>query len=157
MRMLRLTTASALVILTLQGATVPAAEMAATPGTAGATADSRVARAVVTTAIQDLEPGDAITQLGTEHSKVLFFTELRDMAGERIKHRWEYDGQVMAEVEFAIGGPRWRVYSSKNLQAEWAGHWQVSVVDATGTPLATSSFTYAASPEPSGDAARPAQ
>ncbi len=157
MRGLSLAIASSLVILALQGASVRAAETAAAPNTVAATADSRVARAVITTAVRELEPVDAITQLGAEHNKVYFFTELRDMAGERIRHRWEYHGQVMAEVEFAIAGPRWRVYSSKNVQPEWAGEWQVSVVDATGAPLAVNSFSYAAAPESSGSAARPAQ
>ena len=75
-----------------------------------------------------------------------YFTEVRDMAGQTVKHRWEYGDQVMAEVEFEIGGPRWRVYSSKNLQPGWTGDWKVSVVDAAGNPLSVNTFTYTEAP-----------
>ncbi|MFQ6021578.1 MAG: DUF2914 domain-containing protein [Acidiferrobacterales bacterium] len=101
-----------------------------------------VARATVTSGVQDREPIDSITTLSNDNSKIYYFTEIRDMAGETIMHRWEYNGQVMAEIPFHIGGARWRVYSSKNLEPMWLGDWKVSVVDSSGSPLSVTTFLY---------------
>lgn len=103
-----------------------------------------VARAIFTTGVRDREPIDSISAMSSDNPKVYYFTEIRDMAGEMIKHRWEYNGEVMAEVSFYIGGPRWRVYSSKNLEPSWLGNWKVSVVDSSGSPLSENTFYYTA-------------
>ncbi len=124
---------------------VPAAEAPA--ATAPDTAASQqpqgiVARSAFTTAIQDREPLDHLTTLSTDHNKIYFFTELRGMTGQTVKHRREYNGKVMAEVPFEIGGPRWRVYSSKNLDPCWTGEWKVSVIDSNGSTLSVKTFRY---------------
>ncbi len=49
---------------------------------------------------------------------------------------------MIAEIPFAVGAPRWRVHSSKNLLPEWVGEWTVSVVDSGGQVLATDTFVY---------------
>ena len=64
------------------------------------------------------------------------------MTGKTVLHRWEYNGQVMAEVPLAVGGPRWRTYSSKNLEPLWLGEWAVSVVDDKGNVLAKRQLTF---------------
>ncbi|MFA7620175.1 MAG: DUF2914 domain-containing protein, partial [Thiohalomonadaceae bacterium] len=68
--------------------------------------------------------------------RIYFFTELRDMEGQTVSHRWEQDGEVMAEVPFNVGGPRWRVWSSKNIDSGATGEWSVAVVDGAGNELA---------------------
>ena len=75
-------------------------------------------------------------------NRIYYFTEIRDMAGQTVTHRWEHDGQVMAEVPFEVGGDRWRVYSSKNLEPSWTGEWKASVVDGSGATLSANTFTY---------------
>jgi hypothetical protein len=74
--------------------------------------------------------------------RVLFFTELRDMAGQSVKHRWTHKGEQVAEVSFDVGGPRWRVWSSKTMMPEWQGEWTVQVVDAAGEVVAEKGFSY---------------
>ncbi|MEE9280260.1 MAG: DUF2914 domain-containing protein [Myxococcota bacterium] len=106
-------------------------------------ADS-VARATFTSGVADREPVDTVTEVTTDHSVIYFFSELQNMAGERVTHRWEYNGQVMAEVPFSVGGPRWRVWSSKNLEPFWVGEWTVSVMK-DGAMLESRSFRYAES------------
>lgn len=102
-----------------------------------------VARAVFTTQIVDREPTDDLTILTNDKQRIYYFTDLRGLAGQIITHQWEYNGKVMAEVKFKVGeGPRWRVYSSKNLLPEWTGEWKVSVIDESGHTLTTSSFEY---------------
>lgn len=100
----------------------------------------RVSRAIFTTNIIDREPADNITSISKDNSQINFFTELNDLTGETVTHRWEYNGEVMAEVKFDVGGPRWRIYSVKSLQPEWTGMWTVVVTDSSGRVLNTSSI-----------------
>ena len=123
-----------------------------------ALAEDGVARSVFTTAIDNREPVDQVGQLSNDSSLINFFTEIRGMEGHVITHRWEKDGEVKAEVSFNVGGNRWRVWSSKNLDPSWLGNWQVSVVDEGGNVLAQESFAYipvaesSAQPTPASDA-----
>ncbi len=101
-----------------------------------------VARAQFTSAIEAREPVDEITVLSNNVNKVYFFSELRNLQGETVTHRWIYAGKLMAEVSFNVGGPRWRVNSSKTLLPGWTGKWSVAVVDGTGAILSEDSFQY---------------
>jgi hypothetical protein len=92
-----------------------------------------IARASFTTAVLEREPQDSIAELANDRDRVFYFTELRDFEGQTLLHRWEFKGQVVGEVPFSVGGPRWRVYSTKNLEPAWLGEWTVKVVDESGT------------------------
>jgi len=127
-------------------AAVAEAEPTATPATEAQAAQTSgsdaVARSVLTTGIVDREPVDRITGLSNDVTRIYYFTELRDLEGETVVHRWEYDGNVMAEVAFEVGAARWRASSSKNLDPSWLGEWSVSVVDAQGNVLQVDHFLY---------------
>ncbi len=161
------------VVLPLQAAD-PAGTAAGQPATAPARAAApneapkatvterkqpgQVTQAVFTTGIQNLEPVNNISTLTNNHRHIYFFTVLSHMTGQTITHRWVYEGKVMAEVKFKVGGPRWRVYSRKTLDPAWLGEWQASVVDASGVTLGVSTFEYAAAAKPpAAPAARPAR
>jgi hypothetical protein len=101
-----------------------------------------VRRAVFTTNVVDREPVDELKSLTTDANKIYFFTEIVDFAGGTITHRWVYGGETAAEVTFDIGGPRWRVYSSKNLTLDRAGTWTVEIVDGKGNTLDRAEFVY---------------
>jgi len=116
----------------------PAPTEQATEKLAGGT----VARAAFTNGIAEREPVDTISKLGTNSKKIYYFSELRDMAGQTVTHRWEHDGKIMAEVPFNVNGNRWRVFSSKNLEKSWQGEWKVSVIDQSGGTLAVNTFNY---------------
>ena len=103
-----------------------------------------VARGMFATAITDREPDDSIASLGSDHTRVYYFNEFVGLGGHIVTHRWEYQGELMAEVLIAIGGPRWRAYSSKNLEAGWVGEWTVSVIDESGAVLRKDGFVYEA-------------
>jgi len=105
-------------------------------------AEGTVARTVVTTAIVDREPSNDLTQIPATDENVMFFTELRGMAGQTIKHRWMHNGEQIAEVSFDVRGPRWRVWSSKKMIPDWQGEWTVQVVDGNDQVIAEKSFTY---------------
>lgn len=138
---------------TAPGNTMDAPPKPAVPGS--------VARSAFSTGIADREPADNISTANTNTDTVFFFTELVDFQGQTVTHRWEYNGENMAEVKFNVGGPRWRVHSSKKLLPEWLGTWKVLVVDANGQTVTSETLEYTAAapasspetvPEPMGDA-----
>ena len=106
------------------------------------TPQGSVARSRFTLEVVDREPLDEVTRLDNAHDRILFFTELHRFQGQELTHRWEYGGEVKAEVPFAVDGPRWRVYSSKTLDPTSIGTWTVTVVDAEGNEVARESFDY---------------
>ena len=115
-----------------------------------------VVRSVFTSAVEDREPTDSIKELNTNSDKVIYYTELRDMAGQTAKHRWEYNGKVMAEVEFNVGGSRWRVWSSKSFVPGWTGEWKVSVLNGANEVISEDILTYSpATAEPTVEESAP--
>jgi hypothetical protein len=64
------------------------------------------------------------------------------MEGRTLRHRWEFDGQVMAEVPIHVSAPRWRAYSSKRLLPGQTGTWTVSVVDDADRVLRSETLGY---------------
>jgi hypothetical protein len=125
------------------------------PGATGVEASDKpagwVARAVFTSAIEQREPVDQLAVVPNSMREVYFFTDLRQLQGKQVTHRWEYDGEVMAEVKFKVGGPRWRVFSRKSLDPDKTGKWTVVVVDETGWPLRASIFDYRVEPAMDGE------
>jgi len=105
-------------------------------------APGRVARATFATDVVDREPTDSVATLETDRPHVFYFSELQGMQGRTITHRWEYGSQVLAEVHFAVAGPRWRIFSRKNLGLSRLGDWSVSVVDESGQVLRTDHLAY---------------
>lgn len=108
-------------------------------------AEGTVARAQFTTDVIDREPIDNIGSMVKveygEIQRVYFFTDLRDMSGSQVVHRWKLDGEEQADVDFDIGGDRWRVWSSKRLMPGFDGKWSVDVVQ-DGNVVTTYSFDY---------------
>lgn len=112
-----------------------------------------VVRSAFTREIAEREPTEDLKDLTNESGQVKFFTELRDMSGQTAVHRWQYDGKVVAEVEFNVKGPRWRVWSSKSIMPEWTGDWKVSVVNGAGEVISEKNLSVnvaTAGTEPAG-------
>lgn len=106
-----------------------------------------VTRAQLTHDMKDLEPVDTVSTLAHDQTRIVYFTEIHDMAGQTVKHRWEYNGQIILEVPINVATSRWRAYSSKTLLPSWTGDWKVSVVDAAGGTLSVNTFTYLGIPD----------
>jgi hypothetical protein len=104
--------------------------------------DAYVARAQFTTAVVDREPVDQVARLDERARRVFFFTDLRNLQGRTVTHRWEFEGQIVSEVAFKVGGPRWRVYSVKSLNPGETGKWTVFVIDESGWPLHATMFKH---------------
>lgn len=99
-----------------------------------------VARSHFTRGITDREPVDHLTT-ASNINPLFYFTELVDMEGTEVMHRWRFEGQIMADVKFQVAGPRWRVYSSKELLPEWNGLWTVEVHGPNGNILTRNSIS----------------
>jgi hypothetical protein len=130
----------------------PGAASAATP------VGVQVARAIFARAIVDREPQDVVSSIdGSE--RLYFFTELLGLEGQTVRHRWEYGGEIMAEVEFKVGAQRWRIYSSKRFLPGQTGLWTVSVVDEAGRVLRSETLgtALAGTPATSTPPAAPAE
>jgi len=109
--------------------------------------DAYVARALFTTNIVDREPVDQVVSVGEDQNSIYFFTDLRNLQGRVVTHRWEFEGQFMGEVKFHVDGPRWRVFSKKTLNPDVVGKWTVLVLDESGWPLHASIFMQGAPTE----------
>ena len=115
-----------------------------------------VDRDKVTTGMIDREPQNEVTTLGNDRSQVYYFTEIHGKPGDQVIHRWEYDGQVMAEVPLEIGGDRWRTFSSKEMMPTWVGEWKVTAIDSSGRVLSQKTFEVVPSQEMMPASAAPA-
>lgn len=106
-----------------------------------------VTRALFTRDIENREPVDTVSTLTNNLTSIVYFTEIHDMAGQTVTHRWEYNGKIILEVPIKVGTSRWRAYSTKTLNPSWVGEWKVSVVDAAGGTLSVNTFSYLKHPE----------
>jgi hypothetical protein len=122
--------------------TAPAFAQEAVAPPAAAPASDTVVRAVFTTTVTDREPADQITSLTNDVQQVYFYTELKDLEGQTVTHKWEHAGEVKAAVSFDVKAPRWRVWSSKTLDPSWTGEWTVSVIDGSSATLAQARLNY---------------
>ena len=105
--------------------------------------NAAVTRAQFTTGIVDREPTDKVVVVDDALSEIYYFTELRNLQGRKVTHRWEHDGHTVSEVTFMVEGPRWRVFSKKTLNQSMGGKWTVFVVDQSGWPIHANMFKYA--------------
>ncbi len=106
-----------------------------------------ISQAVFAKSVENRMPIEIITEADNSLDKIYFFTNIRNLAGDKITHRWIYQDKVKAEVSFAIQGNRWRVWSSKKLWHTWDGRWQVEVVNNLGDVLLNKEFTYKKQPK----------
>ena len=122
----------------------PALEAARDPLGERASEISRVPSAIAqfTTGITDREPNDQISFIENDVRTVFFFSDLRNLTGEVVTHRWSYEGRVIASVPFEVRGPRWRVWSSKEMKPEWTGDWTVEILKTDGEVVAAETFSY---------------
>jgi hypothetical protein len=104
--------------------------------------NENVRRAVFTTSVVDREPVDELNSIPGDAGQICFFSEIVNLTGESITHRWIHGEETVAEVTFDIGGPRWRVYSSKVLSPDRTGPWTVEIVNGDGNTLQRATLAH---------------
>jgi hypothetical protein len=97
--------------------------------------DIAIARSVV-----DRMPVDTASVFTADVGQVACWTRISGAEGQTIQHVWIH-GEKEFPVPFEIGGPSWRVWSTKEVPADWTGEWRVEVRDSAGTVLQTARFT----------------
>ena len=115
---------------------------AAAQSTQSQAGKQRVARGLFSTNIIDREPVDQVIILTNVVDQIYFYTDLRNYQGQTITHRWEFEGRLVTEKKFEVGGSRWRVYSQKDLNPTMIGTWRVVVSDDRGWPVYAAIFQY---------------
>ncbi len=126
-----------LILIFLWPVTANATEMISSP-----VPEAEVSRAQFTRGVLNREPIDNVLKLDNSITSLYYFTELRQLQGRKVTHRWEHNGQVISEVSFMVEGPRWRVFSKKTLNPSMLGKWTVFVIDQSGWPLHANIFEY---------------
>ena len=95
--------------------------------------------------------GSSLEQLTNDRHQVFFITELLDLQGHTVRHRWEHGGEIRWEVPYVVKASPWRVSSSMTLRPQWLGEWTASVLDEDGNVLRREMLEYV---EAEGDAPR---
>jgi hypothetical protein len=102
----------------------------------------KITRALFTTGILDGQPVNRVLVLDDTVEKVHFFTELQNFQGQKITHRWEHNGQVVARKTFQIESARQTVSSAISIGRTQTGRWSVVIENQRGWPLRVEIFMY---------------
>jgi hypothetical protein len=102
-----------------------------------------MARGIFTTRVANKEPVDDLTELPADTQRIYFFTELHDLNGQTVRHRWERNGIDQGESTFEVRGWHWRVWSLKTIGAR-EGTWKVTVLNAAGDVIGEKSIQVGA-------------
>ncbi|MBB1386089.1 DUF2914 domain-containing protein [Pseudoalteromonas sp. SG45-5] len=103
----------------------------------------KISRAVLTRKVSKREPTNVFAadiRLSQFEDSLSFFSELKGLQGQQVKHVWTFEGSVMAEISLNVTSTRYRTYSTKNIMDAQAGHWRVDVVDEQGNLIAQKEF-----------------
>ncbi len=117
--------------------TPPAQEPAA-----AAAPSVKVEKISVCSGVTDREPAGEASSFDASVGRVYVWTKITaEHPPVRIKHVYYLDGARQAEVELAVNGSPYRVWSSKAVRP---GSWKVEVTDEAGAVLDTAEFTVTA-------------
>ncbi|XQF92891.1 DUF2914 domain-containing protein [Pseudoalteromonas espejiana] len=103
----------------------------------------KISRAVLTRKVSKREPTNVFAadiRLNQFEEALSFFSELKNLQGQQVKHVWSFEGETMAEISLNVTSPRYRTYSTKNIMDTQTGHWRVDVVDEQGNLIAQKEF-----------------
>jgi hypothetical protein len=95
-----------------------------------------IARAVVATGIENLEPVGAAATFPASTERVYCFLEATHIDQDtEVSLTWFYGGKEMGKITLPLkAGPRWRTWAYKNLGGQ-EGEWKVEIKDAQGNLL----------------------
>jgi hypothetical protein len=108
------------------------------------TKTTTVVRLILTSGIRNREPVDDLgTKIdGNIEQTIYVFSEIRDMAGQRLTHRWLLNGREVAKINLAIDSIRWRTYSRKTITPQMVGRWRIELLNSDGDLLTSHKFDY---------------
>lgn len=94
-----------------------------------------ILRSQFTTMVTKLEPADHVSQISVSQGNIRYFSEVKDLEGEVLTHRWLKGGKTLLEKRMNIGSDQWRVWSSMRLKPEYEGLVSVLTLDKAGNVL----------------------
>ena len=84
--------------------------------------------------------GEAET-FASDVPSVYCLSRIHGLSGDTtVTHAWYHEGVTRAKVELPVRSENWRTWSSKRMLPGWTGTWEVKVLDADGTVLASATF-----------------
>ena len=104
-----------------------------------------IKRFVIASSVQNNEPVGTISDINFDASNiatVYAYSDVRSLEGKTIYYQWALDGKNIAKVRVDIGSSRWRSYSSKFIQNNKHGEWEVELQSEDGKKLASIQFIY---------------
>ncbi len=100
---------------------------------------NKISRAFLAKGLKGKEPVDIIESPvvvnNKSMTKIYYFTEILNMAGEVLYHYWMWDGKIEFEKELKIWGNRWRASTLKMIPYSKTGQWQARIVNEEGDIL----------------------
>jgi hypothetical protein len=101
-----------------------------------------IARAVIGTAVENLEPKGVAETFPASTETVYCFLEAKNLPKDtEVTFVWFMGDKEMLKFNTTLkAGARWRTYASKNLYGK-KGDWKVEIKDAAGTVLKEVKFT----------------
>ena len=101
-------------------------------------------RIILTHQLERLRPGKPLQGVidAAHFKRLYFFTELRGYAGQVLRHRWYFQGELKTEAVLTIEDSPWRTYSENWFQPSQRGVWWVEIVDQTQNVLFRYDFVY---------------
>ncbi|MBH0073074.1 DUF2914 domain-containing protein [Pseudoalteromonas sp. NZS127] len=103
----------------------------------------KISRAVLTRKVSKREPVNVFAadiRLSQFDDTLSFFSELKNLQGQQVKHVWFFEDDIVAEIELDITSSRYRTYSTKNIMDSQIGQWRVDVIDEQGQLIAQKEF-----------------
>ena len=98
-----------------------------------------------TSGIKKLKPidnlGNKIRLKNNKTSKIYYYTVIEGQKGNKLTHRWIYNGKSVANISSKITQKRQVMYSSKTVTRNMAGTWQVLILNHKGNILSSAMFT----------------
>ena len=101
------------------------------------------AEIVIAINVEDREPVGGAEEFSADVGQVYGWTRVTGASNAIVEHVWRYEDHELV-VPINIGGSPWRVWSTKNIPAEWTGEWTFEVRDASGNVVASTMFTVGA-------------
>ncbi len=102
----------------------------------------KVARALFTAGVRDLEPVNELSKIDKPQKILFFFTELLGMTNRHLEHRWYYENEPVGIEKINPQSPRWRSVSRVLLE-DRRGLWAVELVDENENVLVRKEIVYA--------------
>lgn len=97
-------------------------------------------RVAFTTQIANKEPTNNLAEVDHSAQQLIFFTELRNLTGQKVRHRWVYNNQIVYEKAFNVGAARWRVWTQKTITT-YRGTLTVQILNGAGNVIQSQSIT----------------